>query len=159
MGVITYDHEVPSTIPPAKLFKAFVLDGDNLIPKVLPQVYIKGVKAIRGDGGAGTIKDIHFAEGSQYKSAKMHVDELDMENFAYNYTITEGDVLGDVSEKISCEIKFLPADGGSIIKIASAYHTKGDAKITEKDIKSGKEKAAGIFKAVEAYLIANPATY
>jgi hypothetical protein len=33
MGVFTYEAETTSVIPPAKLFKAFVLDGDNLIPK------------------------------------------------------------------------------------------------------------------------------
>lgn len=91
---------------------------------------------------------------------KHHVDELDKENFVYKYTIIEGDVLGDVIEKISYEVKIISApDGGSITKNSSTYYTKGDAKISEEDIKSGKEKAAGIFKALEAYLTDHPDAY
>lgn len=62
MGVISYEHEVTSSIPAPKLFKAFILDGDSLIPKILPQA-IKSVEIIQGDGGAGTIKVTHFGEG------------------------------------------------------------------------------------------------
>ena len=62
MGAITYEMEVTSSIPPAKMFKAFVLDVDSLIPKVLPQP-IKCVEIIEGDGGPGTIKKINFGEG------------------------------------------------------------------------------------------------
>lgn len=62
MGVITYEMEVTSSIPPAKMFKASVLDADNLIPKILPQA-IKNVEIIQGDGGPGTIKKIYFGEG------------------------------------------------------------------------------------------------
>ena len=62
MGVISYEHEIISSIPPAKIFKAFILDSDNLIPKVLPQA-IKCVEIIEGDGGPGSIKKITFGEG------------------------------------------------------------------------------------------------
>ena len=62
MGVITYDMEITSSIPPARMFKAFVLDGDNLIPKILPQA-IKSVELIEGDGGVGSVKLITFGEG------------------------------------------------------------------------------------------------
>ncbi|XP_027115955.1 major allergen Pru ar 1 [Coffea arabica] len=159
MGVITYDHEVTSSVPPAKLFKAFILDFDNLIPKILPQA-IKSVETLQGDGGAGTVKLTHFGEGSQYKSMKHRVDELDKENFAFKYTVFEGDVLGDVIEKTSYEVKIeASADGGSITKSKSTYYTKDDAKITEEDIKSGKDKSAGVFKAIEAHLAANPDAY
>ncbi|XP_027119284.1 major allergen Pru ar 1-like [Coffea arabica] len=159
MGVITYDHEVTSSVPAAKLFKAFILDFDNLIPKILPQA-IKSVETLQGDGGAGTIKLTHFGEGSQYKSMKHRVDELDKENFGFKYTVFEGDVLGDVIEKISYEVKIeASADGGSITKSKSTYYTKDDAKITEEEIKSGKDKSAGVFKAIEAHLAANPDAY
>jgi hypothetical protein len=62
MGVFTYEAETTSVIPPAKLFKAFVLDGDNLIPKVAPQA-IKSIEIIEGNGGPGTIKKINLDEG------------------------------------------------------------------------------------------------
>uniref|UniRef100_A0A5B6YZ80 Putative major allergen Pru ar 1 n=1 Tax=Davidia involucrata TaxID=16924 RepID=A0A5B6YZ80_DAVIN len=159
MGVISYDMEIACSIPPAKMFKAFVLDADNLIPKILPQA-IKSVEVLHGDGGPGTVKLITFGEGSHYKSAKHQVDGIDKENFTYSYSIIEGDALMGKLESISYEIKIEASpDGGSICKNSSKYHTKGDAQITEDQIKSGKEKALGMFKAVEAYLLANPDAY
>ena len=62
MGVITYESQDTSVIPPARLFKAFALDADNLIPKVVPQA-IKSTEIIEGNGGPGTIKKITFGEG------------------------------------------------------------------------------------------------
>ncbi|XP_059627109.1 major allergen Pru ar 1-like [Cornus florida] len=155
MGVICYDIEITSSIPPAKMFKAFVLDADTLIPKILPQA-IKSVEILEGDGGPGTIKLTTFGEGSQYQSVKQRVDGIDKENFTYAYSIIEGDALMGV-ESISYEIKIeASADGGSICKNSSKYYTKGDAQINEEQIKGGKEKASGMFKAIEAYLLANP---
>ncbi|GFZ11449.1 hypothetical protein Acr_22g0008470 [Actinidia rufa] len=97
--------EIAFPIAPVKLFKAFVLDADNLIPKILPQA-IKSVEILEGDGGPGTIKFTTFGE----------------ENFTYSYTIIDGDALMGTLETISYEVKILPSpDGGSICKTA-AYH-------------------------------------
>jgi len=62
MGVFTHESQGTSAIPPARLFKAFILDGDNLIPKVVPQA-VKSVERIEGNGGPGTIRKITFGEG------------------------------------------------------------------------------------------------
>lgn len=62
MGCFTYETEYTSVIPRAKLFKAFLLDADNLIPKVAPQA-TKGSENLQGNGGPGTIKKIYFGEG------------------------------------------------------------------------------------------------
>ncbi|KAG5555180.1 hypothetical protein RHGRI_012649 [Rhododendron griersonianum] len=95
--------------------------------------------------------------GSIHKCVKNRVDVIDKENFTYSYSVIEGDALADVFESISYHIKIVPApDGGSICKNRSIYNTKGDAQVTEEQIKSGKEKASSIFKALEAYLLANP---
>ncbi|KAL6343876.1 hypothetical protein AAG906_027648 [Vitis piasezkii] len=139
MGVITYEMEVTSSIPPAKMFKA------------------SNVEIIQGDGGPGTIKKIYFGEGSQFKSVTHRVDGIDKENFTYSYSIIEGDALMGILESISYEVKLVASpDGGSICKNISKYHTKDDAVIDEEQIKAGKEKASGMFKAIEAYLLANP---
>ncbi|KAB1213901.1 Major allergen Pru ar 1 [Morella rubra] len=159
MGCFTYEIDTTSVIPPAKLFKAFVLDADNLIPKVAPQA-IKACETIEGNGGPGTIKKITFGEGSQFKYVKHRIDEVDHANFAYGYSVIEGDALSDTLEKISYEIKIVASpDGGSVLKNTSKYHTKGDLEIKEDHIKAGKEKAAGLFKAVESYLLAHPEEY
>lgn len=61
MGMITYDIEIPSSVPAPKMFKAMVLDADTLIPKIMPQA-IKNVEILEGDGGIGTVKVIHFGK-------------------------------------------------------------------------------------------------
>ncbi|KDP27867.1 hypothetical protein JCGZ_18947 [Jatropha curcas] len=168
MGVVSYNMEVASPIPPAKLFKAFVLDNDNIIQKVVPQA-INNVEILQGDGGPGTVRKITFGEGmpklllyagSQFKYVKHRIEEIDKENFVYRYSAIEGDVLVDVLEKIDNEIKFeASGDGGSICKNRSTYYTIGDHELKQEEIKAGKEKSLQIFKAVEAYLLANPHAY
>lgn len=65
MGVVTYEYEVVSTISPSRLFKSFILDSDNLIPKVVPGAF-KSFEILEGDGGVGTIKLITFGEGNYH---------------------------------------------------------------------------------------------
>ncbi|PRQ38105.1 putative START-like domain, Bet v I type allergen [Rosa chinensis] len=143
MGVFTYESEFTSVIPPARLFKAFVLDADNLIPKIAPQA-VKSAEILEGDGGVGTIKKINLGEGSEYSY----------------YSMIEGDAISDKIEKISYETKLAASsDGGSIIKSTSNYHTKGDVEIKEEHVKAGKERAAGLFKIIESHLLANPDGY
>ncbi|CDP19282.1 unnamed protein product [Coffea canephora] len=111
---------------------------------------------------------ITFGEGYQIKSAKhIIVNGLDKDNFTYSYTVTESDAFPDVIEKVTYVVKFeASADGGSICKTSSTYHTKADIQFTEEQleggkekIKAGKENALAMFKAVEAYLLANPDAY
>ncbi|KAG4157342.1 hypothetical protein ERO13_D02G057240v2 [Gossypium hirsutum] len=144
MGVLTYESEVITAIPPAKMFKACILDGDNLIPKILAQAF-KSIEYIEGNGEPGSIKKVTFGEGSQLKYMKQKVEAVDKENCL---------------EKITYETKLEAfPDGGSVCKTTSKYHTIGDFELKEEGIKAGKEKASGIFKAIEAYLLANPDAY
>lgn len=62
MGTVTVTEEFTSTISAPRLFKALILDSDNLIPKIAPQA-LKSVEILEGNGGPGTIKQINFAEG------------------------------------------------------------------------------------------------
>ncbi|GLT32555.1 hypothetical protein SLA2020_072150 [Shorea laevis] len=62
--------------------------------------------------------------------------------------------------KVRYETKFVAAaGGGSICESSSKYYTIGDIEIRAEDVKAGKEKALGLFKAVEGYLLANPDAY
>ncbi|XP_022879723.1 major allergen Pru ar 1-like [Olea europaea var. sylvestris] len=156
MGVVACDVEITSSVPAARMFEAIVLDSDNLIPKIMPRA-IESVEILEGDGGVGTIKLVNFGEDSQFKSVKYHVDALDTENFTQSYSILEGEVLMGIFESITYHIEILAnADGGCICKSRSIYNTKGDVQITEEKIKEGKEKTMAMFKAIEAYLQANP---
>lgn len=64
MGVVSLTDKFTSPVPAAKLFKALILDADNLLPKLMPQA-IKSVEIVEGNGGPGTIKKLTFAEGKQ----------------------------------------------------------------------------------------------
>ena len=90
---------------------------------------------------------------------KHRIEELDKENFVCKYRMIEGDVLSEKLESIANEVKFEGADGGSICKMTSEYHTKEGFEIEEEEIKDGKAKAIGIYKVVEAYLLENPNVY
>lgn len=60
MGVLTEEKEYfSSSLTPERLFRALVLDGYNLIPKVAPNA-VKSTEILEGDGGVGTIKKITF---------------------------------------------------------------------------------------------------
>ncbi|XP_071694075.1 LOW QUALITY PROTEIN: major allergen Pru ar 1-like [Rutidosis leptorrhynchoides] len=161
MGITTYDMEVETAVPAAKLYQSFILDGDTLIPKIVPQA-MKSIEIVEGDGGVGTVKLITFGEGSQFKSVKHKIDAVDKDHDKYlhlkiSYHLKiEGDVLADPLESISYHLKIVPtAEGGCIVKNTSIYTCKGDVTIPEEQIKAGKDKAAGLFKAIEAYLLAN----
>ncbi|XWS14141.1 hypothetical protein CRYUN_Cryun36dG0098000 [Craigia yunnanensis] len=156
MGVFTYEAEIVTAIPPAKLFQAFVLDGDKLIPKIVPKAF-KSVEIIEGDGGPGSIKKITFGDGSQFNYVKHKVEAVDKDSFTYSYSVIEGDALMNTLEKITYETKLESSpEGGSICKSISKYYTIGNFEIKEEEIKAGKDKALGLFKAIEAYLLANP---
>ncbi|XP_030463116.1 major allergen Pru ar 1-like [Syzygium oleosum] len=156
MGVFAFTNEYASPIPPARLFKALVLDSHNLIPKLMPQA-IKSIDIIQGDGGAGSIKQINFIEASQLKSLKNRVDELNEETFTYKYTVID---LKEKFESIAYEVKFEPTpEGGSKNKMTSTYYTEGDVELKEEDVKAGKERALGMYKVAEAYLLQNPSAY
>jgi hypothetical protein len=105
MGVITYTDEYTSPIPPARLFKALVIDAHILIPKLLPQA-VKSIEIIQGDGGAGSIRQITFAEGSKFSTVKNRIDELNEKTYSYKYTVIEGDALADKVELIVHEVQF-----------------------------------------------------
>lgn len=62
MVAVTFTEEFTSNIPASRLFKALILDADNLIPKIAPQA-VKNVELIKGDGGPGSIKQMNFGEG------------------------------------------------------------------------------------------------
>ncbi|KAL3753035.1 hypothetical protein ACJRO7_000432 [Eucalyptus globulus] len=158
MGATSFTQELTCPIAPARIVKALIVESNTLIPKLLPQ-FIKSVDLVQGDGGAGSIEQVKFHR-SQYKTVRHKVETLDKDNFTYSYSIIEGDALGTTLEKISYEMKISASpEGGSVCKSTSKYFTIGEADITEEKIKAGKEKASAMFKAIEAYLLANPDAY
>uniref|UniRef100_A0A5B7CAS8 Bet v I/Major latex protein domain-containing protein n=1 Tax=Davidia involucrata TaxID=16924 RepID=A0A5B7CAS8_DAVIN len=160
MGVTSVSQEFTTPIAPARMFKALITDSHNLIPKLMPQS-IKSIEFVQGDGGAGSIKQTNFADGSHFKYLKHRIDALDNENYVCKYTLIEGDVLGDKLKSIAYEVKFeASGNGGSCIcKMTSEYHAAADVELKEEEIKGGKDKAMAMSKVVEAYLLENPHVY
>ncbi|KAF8023383.1 hypothetical protein BT93_F0785 [Corymbia citriodora subsp. variegata] len=159
MGVTTYTQEFTTTVAPSRMFMALIIDSHNLIPKIAPQG-IKSIEFVEGDGGVGSIKVTNFAEGGHLKFLKHKIDALDTENMMCKYTLIEGDVIFDNIESVVYEVQFSASgNGGCVCKMTSEYHTKGDMELKEEDIKQGKEKAMGLYKVVEEYLMANPDVY
>lgn len=85
---------------------------------------------------------------------------IDNDNLVCNYTMIEGDPLGDKLESIAYEVKFEAIDdGGCLCKMTSKYNAIGDFEVKEEEIKEGRENSIGICKVVEAYLLENPQVY
>ncbi|MBA0577841.1 hypothetical protein ES332_D10G215300v1 [Gossypium tomentosum] len=155
MGVVSYEFEVTSPIAPARLFKAFVLEAAKVWPTAAPHA-VKSVE-LEGDASPGSIVKITFVEGLPYQYMKHQIGGHDENNFSYSYSMIEGGPLGDKLEKISYENQFVAAaDGGSICKSSIKYYTIGDYVITEDEIKALIKGSEVVYKAIEAYLLANP---
>ena len=90
---------------------------------------------------------------------KHKIDALDTANFVCKYTLIEGDVLGDKLESVVYEVEYVASGSGSVCKMTSHYNTKGDINLKDEDIKAGKDKAIGMYRVVEEYLLANPDVY
>ncbi|KAG4180519.1 hypothetical protein ERO13_A10G169550v2 [Gossypium hirsutum] len=141
MGVVTYEFEVTSPVAPTRLFKAFVLEGAKL----------------EGDGKPGSIVKINFVEGLPFQYMKHMIGGHDENNLSYSYSLIEGGPLGDKLEKISYENQFVAAASGrSVCKSSIKFYTVGDYVITEDEIKALIQRSEVVYKAIEAFLLANP---
>ncbi|MBA0749683.1 hypothetical protein Gogos_003583 [Gossypium gossypioides] len=155
MGVVTYYYESTSPVAPSRLFKAFTVEA----PKVWPTAAPNAVKSIEVEANpsSGSIVKINFFEGLPFQYMKHQIGGHDENNFSYSYDLIEGGPLGDKLEKISYENKFeAAAGGGSICKSSMKFYTVGDNVITEDEIKALIKGSEGVYKPVEAYLLANP---
>ncbi|XP_057785623.1 major strawberry allergen Fra a 1.08-like [Salvia miltiorrhiza] len=160
MGVIVDEQVLTCSIPPARFFKAFIVDSHNLIPKILPTVF-KSIEYTGGNGGPGSIKVLHFYDGDEVKSMKHKVEELDEANLVYKFSIIEGENMGTDFEAVSIVSKVEAGpDGGCTFRSINTYTTKGDNEnVIQASIKKAKDGLAGFFQAVVGHLHANPDAY
>ncbi|KAK9179256.1 hypothetical protein WN943_028455 [Citrus x changshan-huyou] len=116
MGVASSAQELKSAIAPPPMFKALTLDANNFLPNPLPQ-FIKSLDRVLDAGGAGSVEQINFAEGSEYKYAKHkhQIDEVDEKNLMCKYAMIEGDALIDSLSKQLMRSNFEAAGGGGCI--------------------------------------------
>ena len=158
MVVGSFSDEVTTSISPARMWKASVLDSHNLLPKIVPQ-YIASIDVVEGNGGPGSTKKIMcFTQAEKILThALIHIDILDEANYVYKYVVIEGN---PKYESNSFKVKLEASeDGGTLCKLSGEYKTAGDYVPTDEEIKVAKEGNVKMFKAVEAYLLANPDAY
>ncbi|WCJ23405.1 Major strawberry allergen Fra a 1-A [Euphorbia peplus] len=155
MGVLTIERELTTAISPATMFKIFVSENHIYLPKIVPTI---SVEVLEGNGGPGTIKKTTFnGDATELKYIKTKTEATDKENFSHSYSIIDSDPQPEKVEKATMEIKMeASANGGSIIKSCSKYYPKENCEVDEEKIKAGAEKALGLFKVVEALILANP---
>ncbi|KAL1806704.1 dau c 1 isoallergen Dau c 1.0301 [Daucus carota subsp. sativus] len=154
MGVQTTQLELRSPVPPEKMFRGLVLEIDNIVHKAAPGAY-KNVD-VKGDGGPGTIKHITLGDDSPYKTMTLRTEAIDKQAMTVDVSVIEGDLLLGIIEKVENHLKVAPAPGGgSICTTTSKYHTKGDAVVPQENLKFADEQNTKLFRAIEAYLLAN----
>jgi hypothetical protein len=61
MDAVTLSAEFASTVEARRMFKALILDAQNLFPKLMPA--IKSIQLVEGNGGPGSIQKITIVEG------------------------------------------------------------------------------------------------
>lgn len=62
MGVIKISQSFATQVTPDRMFKALILDSNNLCPKLMFSS-IKSMEFVEGQGDVGSIKQINFTEG------------------------------------------------------------------------------------------------
>ncbi|PPR98548.1 hypothetical protein GOBAR_AA22118 [Gossypium barbadense] len=96
-------------------------------------------------------------EGLPFQYMKHMIGGHDENNLSYSYSLIEGGPLGDKLEKISYENQFVAAASGrSVCKSSIKFYTVGDYVITEDEIKALIQRSEVVYKAIEAFLLANP---
>ena len=91
---------------------------------------------------------------------KEKLEFLDADKCECKSTVVEGGGIGVAIESAASHIKVEPAaGGGSVVKVASTYKPMPGVEMKDDDIAKAKESVTAIFKAAEAYLVANPDAY
>ncbi|XP_058111818.1 pathogenesis-related protein STH-2-like [Magnolia sinica] len=156
----TVGHEILSPISPSRLWKAMVKDSHNLMPKLMPEI-ISSIVILEGDGGVGTIRQSNFADAiKDFSYWKDRIDEIDDNNRLFKYSVIEGGLLGKKVKSTTFILEFKDGiDGGSICKFHGEFETVEGNLPKEEETKEMMGNMAGMFKAVEGYLLENPNAY
>ncbi|XP_058083199.1 major allergen Pru ar 1-like [Magnolia sinica] len=159
MGLTGFSFELVSPVDPARMFKASVVDGHNLVPTIQPEV-VSSAGILEGDGGPGSVRQFKFTEVIPFSHVEERIEVLDEDKLEYKFTMKEATHTGGRVISATYNMKIEPsADGGCICRTTAEYNTGGGVKALDEEINSGKEGVMGMFKAIETYLIQNPSAY
>ncbi|KAM0870885.1 hypothetical protein ACQ4PT_039738 [Festuca glaucescens] len=150
--------EIESPVAAPRLFKAGVMDWHTLAPKLAPHI-IASAHPVEGEGGVGSVRQFNFTSAMPFSIMKEKLDFLDMEKCECKSTLLEGGGIGITIETATSHIKVeATANGGSVVKVETTYKLLPGAEVKD-EITNAKDSVTNIFKAAEAYLIANPDAY
>jgi hypothetical protein len=91
---------------------------------------------------------------------KERLDFVDVEKFESKSTLIEGAGIGVWMETATTHIKIKPTDnGGCVVNLEWTYNLLPNVEVKDDQLNLAKDSLAGIFKAAEAFLIANPEEY
>ncbi|RLN16701.1 pathogenesis-related protein 1-like [Panicum miliaceum] len=154
----SWNLEIASPVAAPRLFRAAVMDWHTLAPKLASHV-VASAHPVDGDGNVGSVRQFHFTSGMPFGFMKERLEFLDADKCECKSTLVEGGGIGVAIETATSHIKVEPAaGGGSVVKVDSTYKLLPGVDVKDEIVKA-KESVTAIFKAAEAYLVANPDAY
>ncbi|VAH52220.1 unnamed protein product [Triticum turgidum subsp. durum] len=137
----SWTHEIESSVAAPRLFRAGVMDWHTLAPKLAPHI-VASAHPVEGEGGIGSVRQFNFTSAMPFTLMKERLEFLDEEKCECKSTLIEGGGIGTAIATATSHIeKLLPG-----------------VEVND-EITKAKESVTAIFKAAEAYLIANPDAY
>nr|AAD17336.1 intracellular pathogenesis-related protein PR-107 [Lilium longiflorum] len=151
--------EIESPVAASRMFKAALVDWHNLGPKLAPEILVSG-SIVEGESGAvGGVRQLNFSSVMPFSYVKERLDFIDHEKFEVKVSAVEGGHLGTILESASAHFQIKPtASGGCVVKVVTESKLKPGA-VSGDDEAKAKEAMVMLFKAAEAYLVANPDAY
>ncbi|PUZ41459.1 hypothetical protein GQ55_9G507000 [Panicum hallii var. hallii] len=154
----SWNLEIASPVAAPRLFRAAVMDWHTLAPKLASHV-VASAHPVDGDGNVGSVRQFSFTSGMPFGFMKERLEFLDADKCECKSTLVEGGGVGVAIETATSHIKVEPAaGGGSVVKVDSTYKLLPGVDVKDEIVKA-KESVTAIFKAAEAYLVANPDAY
>ncbi|KAL6649776.1 hypothetical protein ACP70R_014000 [Stipagrostis hirtigluma subsp. patula] len=154
----TWTLEIASPVAAPRLFRAAVMDWHTLAPKLASHV-VASAHPVDGNGNVGSIRQFNFTSGMPFSFMKERLEFLDANKCECKSTLIEGGGIGVAIETATSHIKVEPAaSGGSLVKVDSTYKLLPGVDVKD-EVAKAKESVTAIFKAAEAYLVANPDAY
>ncbi|KAL6901928.1 hypothetical protein ACP4OV_004804 [Aristida adscensionis] len=150
--------EIVSPVAAPRLFRAAVMDWHTLAPKVASDV-VASAHPVDGEGGVGSVRQFNFTSAMPFGLMKERLEFVDADKCECKSTLIEGGGIGVAIETATSHIKVEPAaGGGSVVKVDSTYKLLPGVEVKD-EIAKAKDSVTAIFKAAEAYLLANPDAY
>ncbi|KAH0470838.1 hypothetical protein IEQ34_000561 [Dendrobium chrysotoxum] len=143
-----------------RLWRARIIDGYNLLPKLLPD-FISNAEIIEGDGGIGTVKKLSFTKdinGHGFVIDK--ITALDSDCYLIKDTVINGGIIGPRLISYSFEHKFEKiSDHSTLVKLTVEYESSDEYPLSVEEQNLLIVRMTGIMKAIEGYLHTHPTAY